>query len=75
MENFYIVSVVVCLVSYLFLNWYDGMDLSLGDLLMFSMAALVPFVNFLFLVYLAMSTLLHFDLTDIPTITLLRGKE
>jgi hypothetical protein len=75
MENVYTVTVVVCLVGNLFINWYEKMDLSFGDLLMFTMASIVPVVNVVFLVYMVITAITHLDITDIPTITLLRGKE
>lgn len=71
----YIVSVVVILAAYIFMNWYDQMDLSLGDLFIFTVIACVPIVNVCFLVYMIIMTFCHVSFNDFPTITILRGKE
>lgn len=74
MENAYVVSSVVCLVLFIILNWYEKMDLSLGDLTMFAMISFIPVINGICLLYVLVTMMFHVDLSDIR-ITLLRGRE
>jgi hypothetical protein len=70
--SFYVLISLLCLVLFLALNWKEGMDLALVDLVMFTIAAFVPVVNVLFLCWIVLT--IKFDFNNIPTITLIRGK-
>ncbi len=70
--SFYILSSLLCLVLFLALNWKEGMDLTLVDLVIFTSAAFFPVVNILFLGWIVLT--IKFDFDNFPTITLIRGE-
>jgi len=70
----YVSSSLVCLVLFIILNWYDKMDLTLGDLVMFAMISFIPIINGIFLLYVLLTMVFRVDLSEI-SITLLRGRK
>ena len=71
----YTITVIVCLASYIFLNWYDKMDLSVGDAVMFTLLALMPFANVLVLILMIIITVSGIEPNNTPSITILKGRE
>lgn len=65
----YILVSLFCLFSFLFLNWYDKQDLTVGDLLVFSLISMIPLLNILVLIF----SVVEFSLSK--KIVVLKGRK
>ncbi len=70
--NAYILTSMVCLALYIVLNWYDKLELTLGDLVIFTLVSLVPVVNVVFLLYMSLTMIFPIEGSS-PTI--LKGRK
>lgn len=68
----YVLSSFLCLVLFIVFNCLEGMYLTFGDLIVFTIAAFVPFINFLFLFWIVLTIQLDFE--NIPMFTLIGSK-
>ncbi len=70
--NAYILTSMVCLALYIMLNWYNKLELTLGDLVIFTLVSLVPVVNVVLLLYMSLTMIFPIE-GDSPTI--LKGRK
>lgn len=70
--NAYILTSMVCLALYIVLNWYDKLELTLGDLVIFTLVSLVPVVNVVLLLYMSLTMIFPIEGSS-PTI--LKGRK
>jgi hypothetical protein len=70
--NTYILTSLVCFALYLVINWYDKQELTLGDLVIFTLVSLFPVVNVVLLLYMSLTMIFPLD-GDSPII--LKGRK